>query len=107
MITTNDHQLADRLRCLRDHGAIMTDLQRHLGPKPYLLSDHSEAGYNQRMTDLQAALGHAQMKRAKEIVSERRYLASNYDLAFANLDWLQYHCSNELPARVSELSLYF
>ena len=29
-------------------GAIQSDLQRHLGPKPYLLSDHLDAGYNQR-----------------------------------------------------------
>ena len=56
MITTNDAQLAVKLRRLRDHGAALSDLQRHLGPKPYLLSDHPDAGYNQRMTDIQAAL---------------------------------------------------
>ncbi len=42
----------------------MTDLQRHLGARPYLLADHPDAGYNQRMTDIQAALGSAQMERA-------------------------------------------
>ncbi len=89
MITTNDAQLAERLRRLRDHGAAMTDLQRHLGPRPYLLADHPEAGYNQRMTDLQAALGAAQMQRADAIVAERRHLAACYDAAFAGLGWLQ------------------
>ena len=89
MITTNDAQLADRLRRFRDHGAALSDLQRHHGPKPYLLSDHPEAGYNQRMTDIQAALGAAQMQRADQIVSERRRLAAVYDAAFAELDWLQ------------------
>jgi len=89
MITTNDAQLAERLRCLRDHGAAMSDLQRHMGPRPYLLADHPEAGYNQRMTDLQAALGAAQMQRAHAIVDERRQLAARYDAAFADLDWLQ------------------
>ena len=89
MITTNDAQLAERLRRLRDHGAAMSDLQRHLGAKPYLLADHPEAGYNQRMTDLQAALGAAQMQRAEPIVAERRQLAASYDGAFADLDWLQ------------------
>lgn len=89
MITTNDAQLADRLRCLRDHGAAMTDLQRHMGPRPYLLADHPEAGYNQRMTDLQAALGAAQMQRADAIVAERRQLAARYNAAFADLEWLQ------------------
>ena len=89
MITTNDAHLAERLRRLRDHGAGMSDLQRHLGPKPYLLADHPEAGYNQRMTDLQAALGAAQMRRAAAIVTERRELASRYDAAFADLSWLE------------------
>jgi perosamine synthetase len=89
MITTNDAQLAERLRCLRDHGAAISDLQRHLGPRPYLLADHPEAGYNQRMTDLQAALGAAQMQRAEMIVAERRQLAARYDAAFAELEWLQ------------------
>ena len=67
MVTTSDSKLADRIRCLRDHGATMSDLQRHMGAKPYLLADHPEAGYNQRMTDIQAALGSAQMNRAHEI----------------------------------------
>ncbi|QNI75214.1 perosamine synthetase protein family [Synechococcus sp. MVIR-18-1] len=89
MITTNDSLLAESLRRLRDHGAAMSDLQRHLGPKPYLLADHPDAGYNQRMTDLQAALGVAQMHRADAIVAERRQLAERYDLAFSELNWLQ------------------
>jgi perosamine synthetase len=89
IITTNDIALAERLRRLRDHGAATNDLQRHLGPKPYLLADHPEAGFNQRMTDLQAALGASQMKRADKILAERRYLANTYDEAFADLDWLQ------------------
>ncbi|MDC0244869.1 DegT/DnrJ/EryC1/StrS family aminotransferase [Pseudomonadota bacterium] len=89
MVTTSDSELADRVRCLRDHGATMSDLQRHLGAKPYLLSDHPEAGYNQRMTDIQGALGSAQMDRAVEIVLERQRLARIYDQAFSDLAWLR------------------
>jgi perosamine synthetase len=89
MITTFDDELAAKLRRLRDHGATMSDLQRHLGPRPYLLADHTEAGYNQRMTDIQAALGAAQMERAVDIVAERRRLAAIYDAAFAGLPWLK------------------
>jgi len=40
------------------------------------------------MTDLQAALGSAQMDRAQPIIAERQQLAAVYDLAFAGLDWL-------------------
>jgi len=89
MITTDNDVLAKKLRRLRDHGAEMTDLQRHLGQKPYLLADHSDAGYNQRMTDLQAALGSAQMDRAHDIIKERRRLAKIYDEAFSGLTWLK------------------
>jgi len=89
MITTEDDQLAEKLRRLRDHGAAMSDLQRHLGVRPYLLADHPDAGYNFRMTDLQAALGGAQMDRAVQIVRERQRLANRYDAAFADLPWLR------------------
>ncbi len=89
MITTVDTELTERIKCLRDHGAAMSDLQRHLGAKPYLLSDHPEAGFNQRMTDIQGALGSAQMSRAQQIVEERQKLAQIYDDAFADLNWLR------------------
>ena len=89
MVTTNDSKLADKICRLRDHGAAMSDLQRHLGARPYLLSDHPDAGYNQRMTDLQGSLGSAQMDRADDIVFERSRIAEKYDNAFAILDWLK------------------
>lgn len=89
MIITQSDALAEKLRRLRDHGAAMTDLQRHMGARPYLLADHPDAGYNQRMTDLQAALGAAQMDRAQAIIDERRRLAAVYDDAFAKLPWLK------------------
>lgn len=88
MVTTGDQGLAKKIRRLRDHGAETTDLQRHLGSRPYLLTDHTVAGYNQRMTDIQGALGAAQMKRAPEILEERRFLANRYNMAFGELDWL-------------------
>ena len=89
MVTTNDKFLADKIRCLRDHGSSISDLQRHQGPKPYLLADHIEAGYNQRMTDIQGALGLAQMNRADSIIKERRELASIYNESFKEIEWLR------------------
>ena len=89
MITTQDDALAEKLRRMRDHGAAISDLQRHMGSRPYLLADHPDAGYNQRMTDLQAALGAAQMERADDIIAERQRLAKIYDDAFAGLAWLK------------------
>lgn len=89
MVTLENGELAEKIRQLRDHGAAISDHQRHLGPRPYLLADHPLAGYNQRMTDFQAALGSAQMDRAHAIIAERRRLAARYDAAFADLDWLR------------------
>lgn len=89
MVTTTSNNLAEKIQRLRDHGAAMSDLQRHMGAKPYLLADHPDAGYNQRMTDIQAAIGSKQMERADEIVKERRRLASIYNDAFKNIKSIQ------------------
>ena len=78
MVTTNNSELAREIQQLRDHGAVMSDLQRHLGPQPYLLADHIHAGFNQRMTDIQGALGNKQMDRAHEIVTERNKIADQF-----------------------------
>jgi len=88
MVCTNDDTLAKNIIILRDHGAEVSDLQRHLGPKPYILSDHTMAGYNQRMTDIQGALGSSQMDRAYSILKERRRLAEIYNIAFKDFEWL-------------------
>jgi perosamine synthetase len=96
MVTSSNEGLITKIQQLRDHGAVMSDLQRHLGAKPYLLADHVHAGYNQRMTDIQGALGAKQMERASEITYERRSIAGRYNEAFASLDWLA------LPANPAE-----
>ena len=89
MITTKSDSLSRKLNRLRDHGAETSDLQRHLGKKPYLLADHPDAGFNQRMTDIQAALGSSQMDRANQISKERKRLAKIYDEELAAVSWLQ------------------
>lgn len=90
MITTNDDDLAIKLRSLRDHGAEMSDLQRHLGPKPYLLSSYEYAGYNFRMTDLQATVAIPQMYTAKENSNNRVNLSKKFNQLLDKIDWLSY-----------------
>jgi perosamine synthetase len=89
MVTTNDDALGIKLRALRDHGAAMSDLQRHLGAKPYLLPEFPYSGYNYRMTDIQASIGVPQMKRAGQILARRRKIALKYDELIADIPWLQ------------------
>ncbi|MEZ0609566.1 UDP-4-amino-4,6-dideoxy-N-acetyl-beta-L-altrosamine transaminase [Fibrella sp. WM1] len=42
-----------------------------------------ELGYNYRLTDMQAALGLSQLKRADQMLVRRRAIAARYDAAFA------------------------
>jgi dTDP-4-amino-4,6-dideoxygalactose transaminase len=48
-----------------------------------------ELGYNYRITDLQCALGRSQLKRLPEFIARRQQIASCYNQAFSNLDWLK------------------
>ena len=61
MITTNDDVLGEKLQILRNHGASISEEQRHHGAKPYILPDFNVLGYNYRMTDLQGAIGVVQL----------------------------------------------
>ena len=89
MVITGDAELAARLRAMRDHGATATDLQRHLGARPYLLPEFPYLGYNYRMTDIQASIGCTQMDRAREIHSARVYWAGRYHDLLRDIPWLQ------------------
>ncbi len=88
MLTTSNEDWSEAARSLRDHGAGQSDLDRHTSPHAFLLSDFDQLGFNYRMTDIQGALGLAQMERADWILDERRRRAAIYDDAIAELDWL-------------------
>jgi dTDP-4-amino-4,6-dideoxygalactose transaminase len=89
MITTNDERLARLCRSLCDHGASRTDRERHESSGSYLLSEYDVLGFNFRMTDIQGALGCAQMDRLDWILEQRRRRAAAYDEALADLEWLR------------------
>lgn len=78
MITTNDSTVAEKLRKLRHHGMSVSDVERH-DSKQVIIETYQEIGYNYRMTDLQAAMGIAQLKKLKFIVERRRQIANLYD----------------------------
>jgi len=89
MVTTDDGELAERARTLRNHGAAVSEEERHAGPKPYLLPDFDVMGFNYRMTDLQGAVGLVQLGRLDGLLEGRRRLAAAYDEQLAELDWVQ------------------
>ncbi len=74
-IRTTDRGLTRKLRMLRNHG---------LDPDAST-PDFAEAGFNQRITEFQAALGISQLERYRELVARRRALAKRYDELFSDL----------------------
>jgi dTDP-4-amino-4,6-dideoxygalactose transaminase len=68
MVVTNEDDLADQIRSLRNHG------MGTVGGK----IDFVAAGFNYRMNELEAVLGIIQMRKIQEIISERQRLAGFY-----------------------------
>lgn len=84
MVITEREDLAAAVRSMRDHGAAP-----RAGEPSFLLPDYDEIGYNYRLTDLQAAVGCAQMDRVEGILEARRHRARLYDEALAGWSWLR------------------
>ena len=74
MILFSNQRDYERARMLRDHG--MDPGRRYW---------HLEPGFNYRMTNLQAAVGVAQLERAEEILFRKEALAQEYDRALSDL----------------------
>lgn len=66
MLTTDDEALAAKVAVLRTHGAVRREL--------YL--EFEQAGFNYRLSDVNAAIGVAQMARLGNLVRRRRELAA-------------------------------
>jgi perosamine synthetase len=69
---TDDPLLDAEMRLLRNHGM--------KADRPYW---HTRVGYNYRMTNLQAAVGCAQMERIEELLAERNRVLNDYRVQFA------------------------
>ncbi len=85
MALTNDAALAARMERFRSHG-ITRDAARMKGEAdgPWYYQQ-IELGYNLRITDLQAALGHSQLARLDNYVERRHAIRRRYDAALAAL----------------------
>jgi perosamine synthetase len=78
MILANEPRLADRARSLRN-----------LCFRPERRFYHTELGYNGRMTNLQAALGVAQIQRMDQIIARKRWMGAAYTERLAGIAGLQ------------------
>ncbi len=79
-ITTNNDELAAKMRILRNHGAGGPPDDRE-GSGPWTMARFDVLGYNLRLSDLQAAVGVAQMNKLASLVADRRRSAARYDEA--------------------------
>ena len=74
MILFSDPQVAEKARILRDHG--MSKNKRYW---------HDVVGYNYRLTNIQAAIGVAQMEKFQEILSKKLRIAAFYESALKGI----------------------
>jgi UDP-4-amino-4,6-dideoxy-N-acetyl-beta-L-altrosamine transaminase len=97
MITTSKKEIYERLLTLRTHG-ITRDPQRFSNPAnladsslnptdtyPLWYMEMQELGYNYRITEMQAALGLSQLKRAEEGLQRRKEIARFYHAALSGV----------------------
>ncbi len=84
MVLTDDPALASRMRELRTHGSTVSADARDKG-KGFLLPEFNEAGFNYRMTDIQGAMGLAQIKKLDMIIEAKRRGAEAYNDLISNM----------------------
>jgi len=89
MITTNDDNLAELCRLWSYHGLPKDSWKRYSAENA---SPHVQSivpGYKFNLTDIQAALGLAQMKRKDDLLSKRNFLVEKYNELFKDTDWIE------------------
>ncbi len=86
MCITNSAKLNEKMEILRDHG--MSKTKRYW---------HEQVGYNYRMTNLQAAIGLAQLERIDEILDWRFQLENNYREKLKDVTQIEFQAT--LPDR--------
>ncbi len=100
MVVTNDDNLANKVRILRNHGMEIR------GSK----IDFIDAGFNYRMNELEAILGIVQMEIIEEIVEERQNLANLYMDALRDISGISFqkvlsNCTTSWQAFVIRLDV--
>ena len=84
-VTTNDAELAGRLRRLRSHG-VTRDRAEFIGdPSEPWRQEFHDLGWNYRLPDLCAALARSQLSKLDEFAARRRAMADIYDHSLSRL----------------------
>jgi dTDP-4-amino-4,6-dideoxygalactose transaminase len=88
MLVTRDKELAARAKVMRLHGMSRDAFDRFTAKVPSWYYEIVAPGFKYNLTDIAAALGLHQLKRAREFQAKRAQIAARYDEAFADLPLL-------------------
>jgi len=103
-IATNDEELYWRLQTFRNHGMVRDKERLKDKGAGAWFYEMQNLGYNYRLTDLQCALGLAQLKRLPEFIRKRREIAKAYTKAIEGIKGLIPMV--ELPDRKTVFHIY-
>ena len=79
MVCTNNKKYIDRAILYKDHG--MSKTRRYY---------HPVVGFNYRMTNMQASIGVAQLKKINKFIKRKLQIANRYKKNLASLDFIKY-----------------
>jgi dTDP-4-amino-4,6-dideoxygalactose transaminase len=88
MILTDDAGKAARMRTMRLHGIDRVAWDRYTSRSASWRYAIVEAGYKYNMTDIAAAMGRVQLKKAEGFLARRAEIASAYGASFSTRDYL-------------------
>jgi perosamine synthetase len=98
MVLTNNDELAASVRSLRNHGSTGLPSEETEPRGPWTMATFDRVGFNLRLSDIQAAVGVAQMGKLEGLLAERRRRADRYSTLLAGLQRLA------LPNRAGDLA---
>jgi perosamine synthetase len=87
MVTSASAELAEHIAALRNHGA--NRLKVAPDPKPYHMGAFEFLGYNLRLSDIQSAVGLAQLAKLDGLLAHRYRCAQGYAQRLRSLAWLR------------------
>lgn len=90
IVVTNNDEYAEKIRILRNHGLSYVD------GKPKFVT----AGLNYRMTNIQGAIGIAQMKKIEKINKSRIEIARQYNELLKNIEGITLPCEKSYGKHV-------
>ncbi len=88
MVVTDSKEAADRMKIMRLHGIDRDVWDRYNSKKAKWFYEIVEPGFKYNMTDISAAMGIEQLKKAFIFLEKRKIIADIYNRAFSEYDFI-------------------